>query len=208
MTPEKEKYREETGTDRWLKSKDVAQAVAAFLGFPGEAKDKIRFFFEGQLSSEFGQLSYKDVYKEVLFATQLLLPALMYRRISAEVDRDKEDINLGAGFDWLGYSRLHLLWLSGELLRSKYRLPRTLFPKELSQSLIDSMDGWLEAIYKTARASIKSAVSELIHSDQYQGHREFFRSPVNYRLILDKLPLALDFARTSGLDPLAKLPKQ
>ena len=41
---EKGKFRDSAGGYRKLNSKEVAQAVVAFAGYPAEAKDKIRNF--------------------------------------------------------------------------------------------------------------------------------------------------------------------
>jgi hypothetical protein len=202
---QKERYIEEGGNYRWLKSKDVAQALVAFLGFPGEAKDKIRFFFEGTPSSEFGDLSYKNVYVPGLSAMQLLFPALIHRRITARVDQDKSNVELIGTLDWLDYARLHLVWLVGEVLRNTYQLPRIPFPRERAQSLVETIGDWFDPLYQVARACTANAVSQA-RQDQYRGHREFFRNAANYRSISEKLPLALEFARQSGIDPLSRLP--
>jgi hypothetical protein len=202
LKADKRRYLEADGSYRWVKSKDVAQAYVAFLGFPGEAKDKIRFFFEGRLASEYGEISYKDIYSEGLSATQLLLPAILYRKVNSEVDRDRVANNL----DWLDYARLHLLWLIGELLRNNYRVPRNPFPKGRSHALSESVDSWFLPLYQVARASISIVVSEAQQTGTYRGHREFFRTPGNYRFIVEKLPLAVEFARSAGLDVLEKLP--
>ena len=46
---EKEVYRDPAGGYRYITSKDVAQAVVAFAGFPGEAKDSIRKFLNKEV---------------------------------------------------------------------------------------------------------------------------------------------------------------
>lgn len=198
---QKEKYLGTDGTYRWLKSKDVAQALVAFMGFPGEAKDKIRFFFDGKLSSEVGELSYKEIYKPGIDATQLLLAASIYERLTSRVNQDK------ALFSWLDYARLHLLWLVGEVLRSKYQVPRdALFDKNLAQRLIHPADDWLQPLYLVARVAIANAVQNAQQGGTYSGHREFFRSPVNYQAMKGNLPNALSIVSLAGSDPLAKLP--
>ena len=145
MTPnaDKRRYIEPDRSYRWIKSKDVAQSLVAFLGFPGEAKDKIRLFFEGKLTSEYGELSYKEIYNERLSATQLLLPTVLYRNVNSLIDRDKLTMNN----DWLDYSKLHLLWLLGELLRGNYGISRELFSKVRSQTLVETLDGWASRLY-------------------------------------------------------------
>ena len=204
MTPsaDKRKYAEPDRSYRWVKSKDVAQSLVAFLGFPGEAKDKIRLFFEGKLASEHGELSYKEIYNESLSATQLLLPTVIHRSINSLLERDKVTVN----YDWLDYSKLHLLWLIGELLRGKYGMSRDLFPRARAQALIESLEDWSSQLYRIARAAVYFAVEAARKAGRYRGHREFFRTSANYRDMVDNLPMAIDFARDAGGDPLDKLP--
>ena len=203
---EKERYADATGNYRWLKSKDVAQAVVAFLGFPGEAKDKIRFFFDGTLSSEFGDLAYNDVYSEGLSAPQLLLPAQVYHNVINQVTQDKRDVEQGPNIDWLEYARLHLVWLIGELIRNKYRLPREIISKEKSIGLSETIDSWFPHLYNIARACLGDVVAQAKRESSFRGPREFFRSQGNYRTALDRLPDAVAFARQFG-DPFSALPQ-
>ena len=81
---EKEKYRDPEGGYRKLSSKEVAQAVVAFAGFPGEAKDKIRNFLNKETVSTIareGSFSYDRIYTDSLSAKQLLLPAVIQRKV-------------------------------------------------------------------------------------------------------------------------------
>ena len=81
---EKEKYRDPEGGYRKLTSKEVAQATVAFAGFPGEAKDKIRDFLNKEPLSGIareGSLSYDRMYTQSLSARQLLLPAVIQRKV-------------------------------------------------------------------------------------------------------------------------------
>lgn len=208
---DKERYREPDGSFRKLKSKDVAQAAVSFLGFPGEAKDKIRMFFGGKLSSDtFGDLSYSDVFNDRITAIQLLLPSTLHRRINRAVDRDKEDPDLKPSgvVDWIEYARLHLLWFIGEIIRGAgSRQQREIPAREWSQVLIDTVDDWYEGLYLVARAAMQNSVDDAKEKQTYRGHREFFRSSGNYNSILGKLPNALGLARSLGLDPLARLPR-
>ena len=207
---EKERYRED-GSFRWLKSIDVAQAVVAFLGFPGEAKDKIRAFFREGLSSdsEEEELQYKNVYGEGVKAIQLLLPALLLERIGRAVKENQEDVQLQAAgpMDWLEYARFHLLWLFGEMIRTKRQAgERRLLGTEVTASLIETIDQWFDTLYPISRETVRSAVEESKRSHAYKGHREFFRSTSNYQLIVGRLPTALEFARRLGSDALGLLP--
>ena len=65
---EKERYQDPLGGYRKLTSKEVSQAVIAFAGFPGEAKDRIRDFINKapltSLSPYESRLHYDDIYTD------------------------------------------------------------------------------------------------------------------------------------------------
>ncbi len=199
----KHRYVNPDGSYRRLKSMDVAQTVVGFLGYPGEAKDKIRFFLNNQLD-----IKYQEVY-QYTSAIQLLLPSIIYREINSRVIGDKKNIEYQAlgSTDWLDYARFHLLWLLGELIRTAdgYHTSFTLPSKERCQGLISSMDKWFAPAYVSVFAALQSSVNEAVENKTYKGHREFFRSPANYSAIKSKLPTALNFARSAGVDPIALL---
>lgn len=206
-------YRERDGTHRWFKNKDGAQAVVAYLGFPGEAKDKIRFFFSDKLSSVFGDLSYRDVYGEGLRAVQVPWPTVLHRRIGKAVVGDLADLDLKTTgvAEWLEYGRFHILWIMGELIRSPGGRPegtRRLHTPEESRALLSTADQWFDGLYRVARQALTASIREVRGRQSYKGPREFFRSSGNYQLILDNVPAALDFAKGAGVgDPRDHLPK-
>lgn len=208
---EKKMYRDPDGSQRWFKSKDGAQAIAAYLGFPGEAKDKIRFFFSGKLSSVFGELGYRDVFREGLRQVQVLMPTVVRRHIDRAVDVDlaNPDLSQTGIADWLEYGRFHLLWLIGELIRgASGESERVLHTPERSRALIDSIDSWFDDLYRVARQALTASVREVRDRRTYRGPREFFRSSGYYQLILANVPAALDFAKGAGAgDPRERLPK-
>ncbi len=205
----RERFREDNGGFRRLKLKDVAQAVVAFLGFPGEAKDQIRSLFEGTLSSGHDELSYKDLYNKDTRAIQLLLPALVQRRVIAAVagDMGSPDI-VEAEREWLSYGRLHLVWLVGEMVRMRYQMDgRKLLPVDRSGALYGSMDHWFQGLYGTSKIALRNSVKLAKDRDTYRGPREFFRSSGNYGLVRDNLLNALEMAKDFGSgNPLNLLP--
>lgn len=90
----KEPYRASGKEYRKLTSKDVAQAVVSFAGFPGEAKDKIRAFLnKGPVSSiaRESEFSYDSIYTDGVTAEQLLLPAVIQRKVNKQVAADKRE---------------------------------------------------------------------------------------------------------------------
>ncbi len=201
---EKEKYRDPTEGFRKLTSKEVAQAAVAFAGFPGEAKDKIRDFLNkaddlSPISRE-SPLSYHRIYTQSLNAKQLLLPAVVQRKVWKRVAEDKEHD------DWLEYARFHIVWLIGDILREHYRLGQSfLFSTAHSESIVAVIDHSFQPIYDISVAAIRSARQTTEDRGEYRGHREFFRTPANYRAIESNLTSALQMAKTFG-DPTAGLP--
>ena len=199
---EKERYRDPAGGYRKLTSKEVAQATVAFAGFPGEAKDKIRNFLNKETLSVIareGSFSYDRVYTESLNARQLLLPAVIQRKVWKQVAEDKEQE------DWLEYARFHIVWLIGDVLRDHYRIDNRLFTATRSENIVVEIDNWFRPIYNVAVAAIRNARQNAESRGEYNGHREFFRTPSNYRAIESNRASALQMARDFG-DPTDKLP--
>ena len=200
---EREVYRDPEGGFRQLNSKDVAQAVVSFAGFPGEAKDKIRNFLNKEIVSSLAkesEFSYNQIYNEDASATQLLLPALIQRRVKKQVNVDKSEE------PWLDYARFHIVWLIGDILRNHYDLSGGyLFPANGASVLSASLEEWFDDIYNVAVVAIKSTLDSSRESGQFSGYREFFRSAGNYRAIESNRQSALRLASNFG-DPMAKLP--
>ena len=154
---EKRRYLSVDGTYRYLTTKEVAQAVLAFAGFPGEAKDRIRHFLDKMTISSIareGEITYGDVYTDVLSAKQLLLPALIQRKVWAQVARDK-DAEL-----WLDYARFQIVWLIGDILRDRYGLESYVFPTSRAEALTEQIEDWFQALYDVAILSIDEARQE------------------------------------------------
>ena len=199
---EKEKYRDPSGGHRNLTSKEVAQAVVAFAGFPGEAKDKIRHFLNKDTISSFareGEFSYDRLYTDTLSAKQLLLPAVMQRLVWKQVAQDKADEA------WLDYARFHIIWLIGDILRDHYRLDGYLFSAARAEALALQTDDWFRGLYRIAVIAIRNARGQAQTRDEYAGHREFFRTAANYRLMESNRRGAFEMARDFS-DPMAALP--
>lgn len=201
-TSVKEGYRNSEGGYRKLTSKEVAQAVVSFAGFPGEAKDNIRSFLNKtritSLSRE-GEFSYDAVYTESITAGQLLLPAVIQREVWKQATKDKSNE------PWVEYARFHIVWLIAEILREHYNLDGRLFPFHQALSLAEEINNWFSPIYGVAKAAIRNGLQESERRDEFTGYREFFRTPANYRLIESNLHGALQLARNFG-NPLERLP--
>lgn len=199
---EKERYRDTAGGYRQLNSREVAQAVVSFAGFPGEAKDKIRNFLNKESVSSIAresEFSYAGIYTDSVSATQLLLPAMIQRKVWKQVAADK------AAADWLDYARFHIVWLIGDILREHYQLREHLFTASRASVVSAQIDDWFAPIYRVAVAAIRSSIEPIRNSDQYPGHREFFRTAANYRTMESNLRNAIELASDFG-NPTANLP--
>ena len=200
---EKEKYKDPQGGYRNLTSKEVAQAVVAFAGFPGEAKDKIRYFLNKYTLSTIareGSFSYGQIYKDSVSAKQLLLPAVIQRRVWKRVATEK-----GAE-DWLEYARFSIVWLIAEILRDHYKLEDSfLFAAQRSETIAAQIDHWFDSVYLVAVAAIRNARETSESRGEYRGHREFFRAASSYRAMESNVTSALQMARSFG-NPMAGLP--
>ncbi len=194
---DKDEYRDIDGAYRRLKSIDVAQYTLSFLGFPGEAKDKIRFFLADQLD-----VKYHELYSKIT-AAQLLLPAIVYRRVISAVQQAKA---AGVAPEWLEYARLHVLWLIGELIRGHYKFASGLLPRDRSVELSLSAEQWFPGLYRVALTALNITVAGAVASKTYGGHREFFRSASHYPTITGNLSQALQIVRDAGLEPHSRLP--
>ena len=200
---EREAYRDLDGGFRQLNSKDVAQAVVAFAGFPGEAKDKIRAFLNKDSLSSIARESefhYNQIYTENATASQFLLPALIQRKVKKQINIEKSQE------PWLDYARFHIVWLIGDILRGHYNLAGGhLFPASRTTVLSTHLNEWFDDIYNVAVEAIKNTLDESRERGSFSGYREFFRSAVNYRAIESNRQGALRFASRFG-NPMANLP--
>ena len=199
----KQPYRDAENWYRKLTSKEVAQAVVSFAGFPGEAKDKIRAFLNKDPVSSIAkesEFSYDAIYTENIAATQLLLPAMVQNKVWKQVEADKSEE------DWLVYARFHIVWLIGDLLRQHYQLEGILFPASRATTVAEQIDEWFVPVYTVAVAAIRNTLQEAASRGTFTGNnREFFRSAASYRLIESNLQGASRLARNFG-NPFANLP--
>jgi hypothetical protein len=197
---DKARYRRTDGTYRLMKIKDVAQAALAFKGMPGEAKDHTKTIFQHKVSDDDTQSHYEDVFSLSATAKQLYLYWLILTKVKSTVASEN------TSSDYPGYGRLHSVWLIGELIRTRYGLSTNAeVPENLAIALINTINDWFGPLYFIAKQTLKMAVdSEREAKGETYSHREFFRGTRD--VIRKKLPIALDYAKQFGPDPLQKLP--
>ena len=202
----KEIYRDALGGYRKLTSKEIAQSMVSFAGFPGESKDKIRNFLNSETVSAIGRegsISYQEIYTDQLSASQLLLPALVQRKVWQRVIEERKN---DPSLDWLDYARFHIVWIIGDILRTHYQLSGKLFPEERAIIVTGQLNNWFEPIYAIAVTTIAHALDESRRANTFTGYREFFRSPSRYRNIETNVQSAIRLAVSVGNSPTARLP--
>ena len=200
--PQKEIYRDLGGGFRKITSKEVAQSVMAFAGYPGEAKDGIGKFLNREsivTVTRDSEINYEKIFTEYVRAAQLLLPAVIQRRVRERVNEDKEK------YEWLEYARYHLIWLIGEILRDHYSIEGELFPHDRAHQVTVGIDDWFDGIYDIALIAVDEFVEGLKESREFRGYRELFRTPMNYRQIQSKVTNAIRLAQRIS-SPMAHLP--
>ena len=126
--------------------KDIAQANWAFIGKPGEAKDRLR-----EIPRSKHQLSgaYQDVFTFGVEAERLRLPWLVYKKVQDEWKKHVEQTDKRG--DFREHGRLHILWLVGRGLvisehLSDYRSMRLSRVKLLTSDL----EQWFPPLHRIA----------------------------------------------------------
>jgi len=140
---------------RRVKMKDLAQATLAFLGEPGDAKDRSRTIFENESR-------YKKVFPDGVRAQQLLLPWTVYKESDAACLR-------WSRFSGAEYARYCLAALVGLELAPQNELP----PIQDAVKLAAHTER-IRAVLARGQSAIAGLVAIL--GDDYLGPREFFRS--------------------------------
>lgn len=87
--------------------KDVAQAMWAFIGHPGEARDRLREIPRMQGNA------YREVFFDGVTARHLWLPYEIHERVKQEYKNQPSSVITEAGQN---NRRLHLVWLIGVLI--------------------------------------------------------------------------------------------
>ena len=160
--------------------KDIAQANWAFVGRPGEAKDRLREIprSKQQLSG-----SYREVFAPSVEAERLRLPWLTYKRVQDEWKTHLEQT--GQRGDFREHGRLHILWLVGRGLVTSERLSEygSVSLSRVKQLTYD-LDRWFPDLHSIAIEAIsyvvdvERALSE--ENNRPLSLRQLFRSAAKY----------------------------
>lgn len=175
-------YRYIASGDRSEKAtiKDVAQAMWAFVGKPGEAKDRLR-----EIPRSIGQGgSYREVFFQGVEAERLRLPLMVYGRIQEEWRTYYKNHEDRRG-DEREHGRLHLLWLIGRsILHTREVSQYQELPVSAVRNLAETLDEWFPAHHEIAIRTLEYVVDFKRDSASENGKtlslRQLFRSSDNY----------------------------
>ena len=166
--------------------KDIAQTMWAFIGFPGEAKDKLR---DIPRSKDRPTGAYRDVFFPGVEAERLRLPWIIHRRIQDEwkgyvTTTEKQG-------DEREHGRLHILWLVGRSVIKSHGANRYQeMPLTKVQVLTETMDEWFPDYHKVAIDTITYVVDVQRGMAELDGRplslRQLFRSAGNYKYFIER----------------------
>ena len=166
--------------------KDIAQTMWAFIGSPGEAKDKLR---DIPRSKDLANGAYRDVFFPRVEAERLRLPWTIHRRIQDEWKKYVTATD-GRG-DEREHGRLHILWLIGRSLvklngSNQYKA----VPLAQVRQLTETMDEWFPGHHTVAVDTITHVVEVkrdvAIETGRQLSLRQLFRSPANYESFIQR----------------------
>ena len=180
-----------------IELKDVAQSVQAFLGEPGEAKDKPK-----EVATAYPAGAYEKVFWQGVTAAQLALPSEIYVRVNKKWrERDKED----ESEQRLNEARLHLVWLIGKLLMRCISEgdPYASLGIETIRRANRRIDRWFPVAYDIAKDAVEDVID--LSDDQLSSGalslRQLFRSSNYY----NRFERRLDRASRREFDGLKNL---
>ena len=160
--------------------KDIAQANWAFLGKPGEAKDRLR-----EIPRSKQQLSgaYREVFAPNIEAERLRLPWITYKRVQDEWNVHVDQT--GERGDFREHGRLHILWLVARgLVKSERLSDYSSISLSRVKQLTYDLDNWFPDLHSIAVETIsyvvdvERALSE--ESNRPLSLRQLFRSASKY----------------------------
>lgn len=190
---------------RHVEVQPLAQASLAFLGYPSEALDRVRFVFDGIRNTEERE-HYERAFPTGTKASQLLLPWQMLNYLERNSAGRKK------------FSTFHVIYLIASLLRSHYSVTNTtFFSQDMTLKLVGSIDEWIPDIARVADSACTVA-SQRAHyimglSEDFDP-RAFFRASgelakgVNpLELLTEAFDREIQIEASAQRDPTTKLPK-
>ena len=164
--------------------KDVAQAMWAFLGHPGEARDRLREIPRMQGNA------YREVFFEGVTARHLWVPYEIHERVKLKYKNQTSSVVAEAGQN---NRRLHLVWLIGELILNALEIETySQIDTGALSRVSKSLDIWFSRAYDFADAAIDNMIES--HKDEEgelkESLRQLYRASrfyPGYRLRLEQV---------------------
>lgn len=185
--------------------KDIAQTNWAFIGSPGEAKDRLRDIprSKQQLSG-----AYREVFYPGVEAERLRLPWIVYKKVQDEWKQ--YTLRTQERGDLREHGRLHILWLVGRGLTmregiSHYRE----MPLSRIEQLYQSMNEWFPDLHEIAIDTITHVVDVESEVAEEFGRtlslRQLFRSSSKYDTFIRRHDILIEryISGRSGTSPAA-----
>ena len=172
-------YMVQTDAER-VTTKDAAQATWAFLGNPGQAKDKLR---DIPRSIENMNGAYKEVFFDGVSASYLWLPWLTYKKVQAEYQAYSNATGISG--DFREHGRLHVLWLVGRgLTKSLGKKSYKEIDSMTAGKLAKEIESWFPELHKISVEAVKYIVrvkeDAAKENKQTLQLRQLFRSGADY----------------------------
>ena len=154
---------------RHIEVQPLAQSSLAFIGYPSDALDRVRYVFSGIRSQE-DRVWYDRAFPQNVNARQIILPWILLQNIL----RQKSPA--------IRFSNFHTLWLIARMLRDHYRAGEDqYFSSGLTDKLANSVEDWFPDRYRIASASCQTAYRRARNiSGEELDVRDFFRGNRNY----------------------------
>ena len=176
----------EKGGYELITVKDIAQTAWALMGFPGEAKDRLREV--AQSRSQSGGTYHKVFFKDAT-ASFYTLPWRIYEKVKVEHEKYVEQTQLSG--DFREYGRIHLVWLVGRGLIKVLGKNDVIDikPQEVLR-LVDCIDLWFGMLHNIGVETIKEVYRiEERAANKIGGKpvslRQLFRSDSYYPYFLE-----------------------
>ncbi len=156
--------------------KDIAQATWAFMGSPGQAKDKLR---DIPRSMDTKSGTYKEVFFEGVTAVFLWLPWLTYKNVQQEYQAHYDETQVRG--DFREHGRLHILWLIGRgLIASLDKKIYKDVDTRTASKLAKDIEVWFPELHRLAVEAVKYVVDVKEGVAEESGQtlqlRQLFRS--------------------------------
>ena len=164
--------------------KDVAKSMQAFMGEPGEAKDKPR-----EVATSYPGGTYKKVFWDGVSARHLYLPLAIQEKVDIRWrSRDKDN----ESEQRLSEASLHLVWLIGRMVLGvieKTGGDYSSVPVDKIEEVRHRIDTWFDVAYSLAKFAVQDTITHY-HEGLSSGElslRQLFRSPTYYERFLTQL---------------------